>query len=93
MTDIKMSDVFDNPLDLRLTEMGQVYCRFNLISDEALEYIEDATKAYDANQERIKELEAALLKLIDVANLCDGWESFPSDSIDEAIAVSIGNKE
>lgn len=33
---------------------------------------------------RIKELEEALLKLINLAQECDSWESFPQDPLDEA---------
>lgn len=41
-------------------------------------------------QERIAELEAALLELIDTASQCDSWESFPSDALDDATAAAIG---
>jgi len=60
MNKIKMSDVFENAVDLRLSERGHIYCRYNEMTEEALEYTEDAINAYDANQERIKELEAML---------------------------------
>ena len=33
---------------------------------------------------RIEKLEKALEDLINVAEQCDGWESFPSSSIDKA---------
>jgi hypothetical protein len=37
-----------------------------------------------ADIKRIVELEKALYKLIDQASLCDSWECFPSDWLDEA---------
>ena len=53
--------------------------------------IGDTINEYDANQERISELEAALLELIDTASQCDSWESFPSDALDDATAAAIGD--
>ena len=46
---------------------------------------------YDDKNERIKKLEVAFKRLIDLAGECDGWESFPSNALDEAYAV-IENK-
>jgi hypothetical protein len=43
--------------------------------------LRDANKKKD---NRIAELEKALDKLIDQASMCDSWECFPSDWLDEA---------
>ena len=43
---------------------------------------------------RIAELEKALDKLIDQASMCDSWECFPSDWLDEAYeSLSKGGAE
>ena len=57
MGNIKMSSIFDSPINLNMSGKGHVYCRNNEITEDALDYIEDAILAYDKNQERIKELE------------------------------------
>ena len=41
-------------------------------------------KELEAKDKRIAELEKALDKLIDQASMCDSWECFPSDWLDEA---------
>jgi hypothetical protein len=46
-----------------------------------------AKKILEQQQERITELEVALLKLIDLAGECDSWESFPSSALDDAHSV------
>lgn len=54
-------------------------------------YPDSMQNMIDYKNERIKKLEVAFEKLIDLAGECDGWESFPSNALDEAYAV-IENK-
>jgi hypothetical protein len=41
---------------------------------------------------RVEILEIALKNLIEMAEQCDGWESFPSESLDEAREALSSNK-
>ena len=71
MSDIKMSDVFDLPLEV----LGQVICDqgcgevltanfSNTKADPILDYTVIAIHTYSANQERIEKLEAMLQEVI-----------------------------
>lgn len=51
---------------------------------ECKNYHDSMSQMVDERNERIEKLESALSKLIDVAQECDGWESFPSSDLDEA---------
>ena len=42
--------------------------------------------------EKARNLESAFQKLIDLAQECDSWESFPSSALDEAQAVIENNE-
>ena len=53
---------------------------FVMIPELALAF----AKRLDEKDKRIAELEKALDKLIDQASMCDSWECFPSDWLDEA---------
>ena len=46
-----------------------------------------------AKDVRIKNLEAALGRLINITSDCDGWESFPSVALDEASDALRGTPE
>lgn len=50
-------------------------------------YPESMQNVIDDKNERIKKLEAELIKLIELAQQCDGWEYFPSEPLDEAYLV------
>jgi len=59
-------------------------CDLILESPEILYGMKEENRALGA---RIAELERALFNLIDTAEQCDGWESFPSDPIEVAYRV------
>jgi hypothetical protein len=50
----------------------------------ALQHPRRFTLAPSKESMRIKELKAALLKLINIAEECDSWESFPQKPLNEA---------
>ena len=69
MSELKMSDVFDNPIEFELSDTGLVYCKYNQMSAEQLDYIESATLNHDRLVEENKELRAFLESLqLDVSN-------------------------
>ncbi len=45
-----------------------------------------------AMEYRVNQLESALSDLISVASECDGWESFPSEPLEEACNI-LNNKD
>jgi len=51
-----------------------------------------AREAIEELEQHIEQLEVALNKLISVASECDGWESFPSESLEEAHDI-LNNKD
>ena len=57
---IKMSEVFDLPRKANWSEDGYAFLR---LQGEQAEFAATAINAYDANQERIAELEAIAFKL------------------------------
>lgn len=70
MTEIKMSDVFELPLEVEGQEIYDQSCDEVLTTDSSsakagqiLDYAVAAINAYDPNQERIKELECAIRKM------------------------------
>jgi chromosome segregation ATPase len=61
--------------------------RMRGLSDSIDGYVEKIALAahyIEQQEKRIAELEGALDKLIDQASMCDSWECFPSDWLDEA---------
>ena len=54
---------------------------------DCVRYPESMQSMIDDKSERIKKLESELIKLIDLAQQCDGWECFPSEPLDEAYLV------
>ncbi len=71
MIDINMSDVFNLPLPAGELHIDNDFKSHRIISL----YAETAINAYDANQERITELKAALTKIFNRldAGGCDEW--------------------
>lgn len=51
-----------------------------------------AINNHDPMALRIKELEAALIELMDKASECDSWESFPDQYLDDAYKALEQNK-
>ena len=83
--DIKMSDVFDLPV-----QSGADGCVYDLhysricTSGSNSKEITHAINNHDPMALRIKELESALVELMDKASECDSWESFPAQYLDDA---------
>ena len=65
--------------------MSESICDHGRRLYECNECVDDlVASGIQLDKDRITELEAALSRLIDVACQCDGWESFPSDAIEDA---------